>query len=253
MEPLTQPQSMCRGLRPIGTQVTNYGLFQGTLPLFPFMYQCPKCLCLNYSRTCDNCGEPIVPTRTQQKDQGGAPDSTQDPTWEAFEKAQGEAYSQEDTSEGLEYGGLLTDWVLGFREWRIERNTLVSPVQSYPWKGGVQKAANMNESEGGFYAYHPGGPYNDYRPRVSGARWSVWGAIAAKGDIYVYAEGFRAQYVKVLLLGFDIDWKWGDVEKYRQWAKKTYDCKICDYRKLRYEASKKATPIPESLRPKEEM
>lgn len=217
------------------------------------MKQCKKCLSLidSYETKCGVCGSNEL-ARTQQKNQGGAIGGTQSSQGETTEEATEEAYSQEDTSKGIEYAALLTDWVIGYREWRIENNSLTSPVQYHRWRGGLLKADSMDGREAGYYAYHDVG--NNPLPRSSigyrgGGLWQVWGAVKCKGDIYVYEEGFRAQYAQVVLLTFSPEWKWKDVEQYRKWARKYYQCRIVVPQLLKYESLKFGTRVPEECRP----
>lgn len=228
------------------------------------MRQCEKCLAIesdwvryddgaeseNY---CKACGEKYVTTGTEQENQGGA--ATQDSTGKEADSIP-EEITQEDTSKGIKYSGLLTDWVVGYREWRVTQRELVSPVQHYGWEKGLQKADYINEEEGGFYAYHYESvdSARGLKPRsTGGGSWNVWGVVKAKGDIYVYETGFRAQYARVVALGFDPDWKYVDVMNFKRWAKREYGAKCVMWMMLRLVSHKYGTPVPESVRPCEDI
>lgn len=234
------------------------------------MIQCEKCLSL-YWRTqegenggCPNCGN-IAGAKSQDSSgtvgSTGATQATPDPQAKASE----EVYSEEDTSKGIEYSGLLTEWTIGFRRWKLDNNVLYGEYQSsFAWGKGLLKADDMSEVECGFYAYHSVdedgvfkhgfvNPLTNQR-RTSGTTryWHLVGVVRCKGDLYVYPDGFRAQYAEIVLLGFSEDWQYKDVLNFRAWAKREYGCAVVEENQLNKAALKYGSPIPESLIPKEE-
>jgi hypothetical protein len=93
--------------------------------------------------------------------------------------------------------------LIGFRCWRLPFGapSLQSATSNHAWRRGVNEAIC---DESAHIAPHPHcqcGLYAFHRPTPLGATpRELAGAIAAFGDIEVYAEGFRAQYARVIAL-----------------------------------------------------
>lgn len=234
----------------------------------PKDWNCPKCRYerqYNGAKFCIHCGADLTwydLTGTQSQNQSGTPGGTGSPQGEASPQntTPEEDYSEEDTSKGLEYAGLLTEWVVGFRRWKLDNNVLFGEYQSeFAWKRGLQKA-DMDHNERGFYAYHDMGgeggffvnPLSNQRRASGGTRfWHLVGVIRAKGDLYIYPDGFRAQYAEIVLLGFSDEWQYKDVLAFRGWARREYGCATVEEKELGKAALKYGSPIPKGLIPEE--
>lgn len=106
----------------------------------------------------------------------------------------------------------LMDYVIGFRAWNLSGNRL-KPIAAGNdvWRGGAEVRASCghgklhrapaHECDCGFYAWHDFTPMKE-EARGGGTR-KVWGAVQACGRMEVHEDGFRAEYMRPVLFGYD--------------------------------------------------
>ncbi len=161
---------------------------------------------------------------------------------------------------GSERAPDLTEAVLGFRAWMLRIDGgLGAVVAGSIWQPGPNEAVcspdvtpsrrprHSSPHSGcncGFNAYFALGP------RLRGGEHSVVGAIAAWGEIDVYADGFRAQFAQVIALAQLPYGPQGPGLERRQRAADRYDVPLVAITKLRAEALRHATPLAPAMLPK---
>lgn len=106
----------------------------------------------------------------------------------------------------------LMDYVIGFRAWNLAGARL-KPIGAGNdvWEGGREVRASCGHGklhrapdhscDCGFYAWHDFGPMEN-EARGGGSR-KVWGAVRACGRMEVHEDGFRAEFMRPVLLGYD--------------------------------------------------
>ena len=155
----------------------------------------------------------------------------------------------------------LTDAVLGFRVWMLHANGgLGAMVTGTRWERGPNEAVcapNLIPSRRPQHeAPHPGclcgfNAYFTLSPKLRVSHMSAVGAIAAWGEMDIYADGFRAQYAQVIALALPTDGGSGTIDRLRR-AADVYDVPLVPAHELRAEALRHASPLAPSMLPERE-
>lgn len=162
----------------------------------------------------------------------------------------------------------LFEYALGFRAWDLQ-NGILRPIGAGTaiWDGGnevratcgkgvVHRAPDQN-CECGLYAWHSfENMMND--AMNSGARENrVWGAVVARGRLEVHRDGFRAEYMRPVMLGYnptvtDEDENgvtYPDRERVRGVAAKLGGIPVFKYEDIETKAQTQGRLVPKELRP----
>jgi hypothetical protein len=148
--------------------------------------------------------------------------------------------------------------VAGYRAWQLAPGGFLFPLAlpaAPPWEPGVNRARcfaggrhGAHEAPGpdcrcGLHALHNPG---DGRLKLG---HPVIGAIAAWGEIEVYAEGFRAEYASVIALVHQQSCSTGPPARVREAARR-YGARLVSLSALEAEAGEFALPLPNEALPK---
>jgi hypothetical protein len=148
--------------------------------------------------------------------------------------------------------------VAGYRAWQLGPGGFLFPLAlpaAPPWEPGVNRARcfagrrhDAHEAPGadcrcGLHALHNPG---DGRLKLG---HPAIGAIAAWGEIEVYAEGFRAEYASVIALVYQQSRSTGPPARIRE-AARCYGVRLVSLAALEAEASEFALPLPDEVLPK---
>lgn len=102
------------------------------------------------------------------------------------------------------------EYVIGFRQWNLSGNRL-KPIGAGNdvWEGGKEVRASCgsgrlhrapdHDCECGLYAWHS---WTGLSPQ-SGSATAVFGAVQACGRMEMHTTGFRAEFMRPVLLGYD--------------------------------------------------
>lgn len=163
---------------------------------------------------------------------------------------------------------LFSECVIGYRKWRLA-DWVLSPINhGNPWRPGVNKAVCQPDRTH-FYLNYMGdapdishkAPGRDcncgmnafFEPKDIREGGDVLGAVVGWGDLQVHPDGFRAEYAQIVALinmGSANDPKEPDLTA----VTTLYRVPLLDsMEELQMEASKHGSPLPESLRPAEEI
>jgi hypothetical protein len=147
--------------------------------------------------------------------------------------------------------------VPGYRAWQLGPGGVLFPLAlpaAPPWQRGVNRAlclaghrhdahdAPAPDCTCGLYALHRPGD-----PRLELAHPAV-GAIAAWGEIEVYASGFRAEYASVIALVHGPARSADPPARLRQAARR-YGVRLVSLADIEAEASEFALPLPDDVLP----
>jgi hypothetical protein len=148
--------------------------------------------------------------------------------------------------------------VAGYRAWQLAPGGFLFPLAlpaAPPWEPGVNRARcfaggrhHAHEAPGadckcGLHALHNAG---DGRLKMG---HPAIGAIAAWGEIEVYAEGFRAEYSSVIALVHQQSRSTGPPARIREAARR-YGVRLVSLSALEAEAGEFALPLPNEVLPK---
>ncbi len=148
--------------------------------------------------------------------------------------------------------------VAGYRAWQLGPGGFLFPLAlpaAPPWEPGTNRARciasrrhDAHQAPGahclcGLHALHNPG---DRRLKLG---HPTIGAIAAWGEIEVYAEGFRAEYASVIALVHQESRSSGPPARIREAARR-YGVRLVSLAALEAEASEFAHPLPDELLPK---
>lgn len=107
----------------------------------------------------------------------------------------------------------LMEHLLGFRAWQLSGHR-IKPigVGGDVWRGGDEVRAECgnghehrapdNHCDCGLYAWHSWAAI-EREARQSGAIPRVFGAVVARGRMQIHNDGFRAEYMRPVLIGYD--------------------------------------------------
>lgn len=153
----------------------------------------------------------------------------------------------------------LAEAVLGFRVWTLRHDGGLGAIAAgCVWQPGPNEAVcspDMHPSRRprhrspqpgcncGFNAYFKLGP------KLRAAEHSVVGAIAAWGEIDVYAGGFRSQFAQVIALALRPYGAQRGVDERRRRAAARYGVVLVPISELRAEALRHAAPVPPTMLP----
>lgn len=161
---------------------------------------------------------------------------------------------------------LFSEAVVGYRRWKLDDWVLSPTNYGSPWRPGVNTAKCQPHTNSnpfwstGESAHHENPPEKDCHCGLNaffdyqGEGWmqhahkgSVIGAIVGWGKMHVHPDGFRAQYAQIVCL-------MGDGEHYLNDIAAMYQVPLVDsFEELQVEASKHGSPLPENLRPEEQV
>jgi hypothetical protein len=148
--------------------------------------------------------------------------------------------------------------VAGYRAWQLGPGGVLFPLAlpaAPPWEPAVNRArcfaggghdghaAPGTHCTCGLHALHDP---NDGRLKLG---HPAVGAIAAWGEIEVYAAGFRAEYASVIALVHEPSRSTGPPARLREAARR-YGVRLASLADLEAEASEFALPLPEDVLPK---
>jgi len=149
--------------------------------------------------------------------------------------------------------------VLGFRAWTLRVDGgLGALIAGSVWQPGVNEAIcspdvipsrrprHTSPQRGcncGFNAYFA------LRPELRGSEDTVVGAIAAWGEIDVYADGFRARFAQVIALALPADRSAAVGLERRRRAAQRYGVPLVPIKELRDEALQHAAPVAKTMLP----
>lgn len=156
----------------------------------------------------------------------------------------------------------VTDAVLGFRIWSLRLNgRLGAIVAGSIWEPGVNEAACNPGARIGSRQRHRapypgcGCGFNAYfspKGRLSPGSNEVLGAIAAWGEMDVYATGFRAQYAQVIALAQPTGGRGAKASTERlHLAAEQYGVPLVPVAELQAEALRHASPLSPVMLPTE--
>jgi hypothetical protein len=148
--------------------------------------------------------------------------------------------------------------VAGYRAWQLGPGGVLFPLAlpaAPPWERGVNRArcsapkrhdqheAPAPDCTCGLHALHRS---DDRRLKLE---HPAVGAIAAWGEIEVYAAGFRAEYASVIALGYEPSRSTNPPPRLREAARR-YGVRLVSFAALEAEASEFALPLPNEVLPK---
>jgi hypothetical protein len=147
--------------------------------------------------------------------------------------------------------------VVGYRAWQLAPGGVLFPLAlpaAPPWEPAVNRAhcfasrldahaAPASHCTCGLHALHD--PH-DGRLRLG---HPAVGAIAAWGEIEIYAAGFRAEYASVITLAHQRSRSTGPPARLRQ-AAHNYGVRLVSLADLEAEAREFALPLPDEVIPK---
>jgi hypothetical protein len=148
--------------------------------------------------------------------------------------------------------------VAGYRAWQLGPGGVLFPLAlpaSPPWEPVVNRARcfasrshDAHEAPGpdcacGLHALH------DPDDERLGLGHPAVGAVAAWGEIEVYAAGFRAEYASVIALAHQPSGSTGPPARLRQAARR-YGVRLVSIGDLEAEARELALPLPDEVLPK---
>jgi hypothetical protein len=148
--------------------------------------------------------------------------------------------------------------VAGYRAWQLGAGGVLFPLAlpaAPPWEPAVNRArcfagrghdgnaAPATHCTCGLHALHDP---DDERLKLG---HPAVGAIAAWGEIEVYAAGFRAEYASVIALAHEPSRSTGPPSRLRE-AVRRYGVRLVSLADLEAEASEFALPLPDEVLPK---
>jgi hypothetical protein len=148
--------------------------------------------------------------------------------------------------------------VVGYRAWQLGSGGVLFPLAlpaAPPWEPAVNQArcfasrchdgheAPATHCTCGLHALHDP---DDGRLKLG---HPAVGAIAAWGEIEVYAAGFRAEYAAVIALAQEPSRSTGPAARLREAARR-YGVRLVSLADLKAEASEFALPLPDEVLPK---
>lgn len=131
--------------------------------------------------------------------------------WKATDDAEREERMRREDEEYQTRAPDLMEYVIGFRAWTLAGHRL-KPIGmgGDVWDGGKEIRASCgnghehrspsDDCECGLYAWHR---FSMLKRDAADGSTKVIGAVRAHGRIAVHKEGFRAEYMQPVLLGYD--------------------------------------------------